>query len=86
MDLYGRSDGQEPHKAPLQDQIQLVDILKDLNATVADAKTVQVVLCTDCAEVADQHIPEEKLIVDRLSRLKNSQSWQSRILDIKLIS
>ncbi len=75
MDLYGRSDGQEPHQGPPFDRIQLVDILKDLNGTVTDAKTVPVVLCTDCAEVADQHVPEEKLLSkDRLTRLKNSQS------------
>ncbi len=70
MDLYGRSDG----RGPIYDQIQLVDTFKDLNATVSDVKTVQVVLCTDCAEVANQQIPEEKLLLDRLTRLKISQS------------
>lgn len=71
IDLYGRSDGQDPHRGPFYEQIQLVDVLKDLNVTASDAKTVQVNLCTDCAEVADRHVPEEKLLFDELTRLKD---------------
>jgi hypothetical protein len=71
IDLYGRSDGQEPHQDPVYERIQLVDVLKDLNVTASDPKTIQVVLCTDCAEVADRHIPDEKLLFDELTRLKN---------------
>jgi len=65
IDHYGRSDGKECIPDPAHNRFQPEDCL-----TAKFTKKVQLVLCSDCAEVADKIVPEENRQEDLYKRLK----------------